>query len=416
MMKILVIDESPFVKNYIQKKMEENNVIVHVASNGLEGMLKMRSETPDLIIMEYELSRKSSVELLKEKMGSTSLKRVPVIMISAQFDKKKIMDLSQYKVKKFLTKPIKIDALFKAICELLNIKFEMDATPSIMETHFNDNILFVEIAMGLNWDKIDLLKFKIAELMKLYKIYAPRTLVIMSNLNVEEDSDRKVLALLGNIIETTHTPKKAVKILTSLGFIKKIIAGHTDFSNIEVVDNLDKAIDSLLDNKVLEQSLLSQRMYKQDLLAAKKVKTEKNQDIQFHFEEESKPDYSISCDSTIVIVDDDVVIQEFVKTAFGDTGCNVIAYSNGRNFLEDLPKKQFDLLFIDLMMPVMNGFEVLHRMKQMKANLPVVVLSALSRKETVVEAKKYGILSYLIKPITPKMLHAKAAEILKMSF
>jgi DNA-binding response OmpR family regulator len=60
MKKILLIDESPLFRDYLTKKLSEQRFEVIQAVNGLDGGLKLRSELPDLVIMDYFLSRKSS--------------------------------------------------------------------------------------------------------------------------------------------------------------------------------------------------------------------------------------------------------------------------------------------------------------------------------------------------------------------
>ena len=121
-------------------------------------------------------------------------------------------------------------------------------------------------------------------------------------------------------------------------------------------------------------------------------------------------------DMTVAVVDDDIVIQELIKTVFGETGWDIIVYENGKQFVEDLPNQSFSLIFLDLMMPEMNGFQVLQYVNEKGYDLPIIVFSALSRKETVVKAVSYGINSYLIKPLKPESLMKKAVEILRTNF
>jgi len=76
----------------------------------------------------------------------------------------------------------------------------------------------------------------------------------------------------------------------------------------------------------------------------------------------------------------------------------------------------FDVVFLDLVMPEMNGFEVLHNLKQRGIEVPIIIFSALTKKETVAKAVSYGVKSYLIKPIKPDKLFRKATEVLKANF
>jgi DNA-binding response OmpR family regulator len=68
------------------------------------------------------------------------------------------------------------------------------------------------------------------------------------------------------------------------------------------------------------------------------------------------------------------------------------------------------------MMPVMDGFETLRAMAARGIRTPVIVLSALSKQETVIQALQLGVRSYLIKPLKPEDIRKKATEILRTNF
>jgi len=136
--------------------------------------------------------------------------------------------IAQFEVKKFLTKPVRMDLLLKAISELLKVELHVDATPCIIEAHLNDEILFVEIARGLNLEKIELLRFKIKELLQLYEITYPRALVMMTDLEITEDDNVKFQQLIDLIIEYAGPYAKHMKILTKPDVISKFISDVQD--------------------------------------------------------------------------------------------------------------------------------------------------------------------------------------------
>jgi len=67
-------------------------------------------------------------------------------------------------------------------------------------------------------------------------------------------------------------------------------------------------------------------------------------------------------------------------------------------------------------MPVMSGFDLLEYIKRKNYTFPVIILSALSQKETVKKALSYNIKSYIIKPVEPDFILKKAYEALNMDF
>src|SRR6056297_3618796 len=170
MKKVLLIDESQLFRDYLGKKFEDQGIEVSMGVNGLDGALKLRSEHPDLVIMDYYLTRNSSLELLEKKQADPNVADVPVIMVSSKVERDKVLQVARYGVRKFFSKPVKIDSLMKTIGEQLGISMSLDTTPSIIEAHFNDRILFIEVAQGLNTEKIELLRYKIQELLELYAV------------------------------------------------------------------------------------------------------------------------------------------------------------------------------------------------------------------------------------------------------
>jgi CheY-like chemotaxis protein len=118
----------------------------------------------------------------------------------------------------------------------------------------------------------------------------------------------------------------------------------------------------------------------------------------------------------IAAVDDDPVIQELIKNTFGKTGALVSIFSDGEEYLKAVEGSDFDLVFLDLMMPKVDGFEVLRSLQARDIRYPIIVLSAISQRETVIKAFQMGIKSYLIKPLKPEDLFKKSMEILKANF
>lgn len=409
MRKVLVIDESDLIRNYLKKKLSTYGLEVIAALNGFDGMVKMKNSLPDLIIMDYYLSRLSSLEILKEKKANPNTAATPLIMATSKIDKAKLLEVAKYNITKFFTKPVKMDALIETVSSILGIELKIDNAPCIIEAHFNDEILFIEIARGLNREKIDLLKYKIEELLRIYKVKVPKVLVIMSDIKIESADTGKLKVLFENIVGATRSPAKAIKILTSSQQVKSFIEGHSDFGKIEITENLSKAMDGFLGIKVSDFVDDGMSIVKSDFLISQTPRGGEEETIQLRFAEEMR-------DITIGVVDDDMVSQELIKTTFSETDWRVLAYGNGKEFVEALKNETFDLIFLDLQMPVLDGFGVLAYLKEKKMELQVIVLSAVTEREIVAKAIRSGARSYLIKPISPGGIFKKTTELLKCNF
>ncbi len=418
--RILVIDESSLFREFLKQKLEEYGFEVDVAVNGLDGWSKLRADPPDLVVMDYYLSRISSLELLQKKADDKNVAPVPVIMASARIDRDKIIQVARYNVRKFFTKPIKIDALLNTVAELLGVKLDLDNTPSIIEAHFNDEILFIEVAQGLNREKIELLRYKIKELLELYEVKTPKVLLMMSSIEVTPQDSLKLATLIQNIVEYSGARPANIKILTNSDYVQRYVEKSDDFSDIEVTNNLEVAMDGLLGRKAGSYMDSESRTVQQEFLTASAPKKEGGETINMKFEGERTQDFHLNdlgSNIKLAVVDDDFVIQELIKTAFSDTEFQVGTYGNGAEFLADYPSREYDLVFLDLMMPEMNGFQVLEEVNSRGGEKPpIIVLSALSKRETVIDALKYGVKSYIIKPLKPEWIRKKATEVLKLNF
>jgi len=420
MKKVLVIDESQLFRDYLKKKLEDYGFTVDVAVSGLDGSSKLRTSLPDLLITDYNLSRKSAVELLKEKHDNPNTKEIPVIMASAKVDRDALMGVAGYNVRKFLTKPIRVDALLKAVSETLNVPVSIDTTPCIVEAHVNEDIMFIEVAQGLNREKIDLLRYKIHELLDLYELKTPKILVLMTSIEVSTADSIKLQSLFSSVLEVSGTSKRNIKVLTRSSYVREYLESRSEFAGVGVSDNLEDAMDGLLGRKVGGPVLEPGPDSRDDVLGTSAPKKKRGESINMRFQEEqqnSSFELSSLGDSTrISIVDDDEVIQELIRSSFADTRVQIHAYGNGRAFLDDEEALDSDLVFLDLMMPEMNGFQVLETLKGKDLRLPIIVLSALSKRETVVQALKMGVSSYIIKPLKPHDIRNKASEILGLNF
>lgn len=79
--------------------------------------------------------------------------------------------------------------------------------------------------------------------------------------------------------------------------------------------------------------------------------------------------------ANILIVDDDNSVQRTLRLLLEADGHHVVSAPDGRNGLDLAEAEAFDLLFLDIFMPVMDGFETLRRFRQQQPTLPIVAIS-----------------------------------------
>jgi adenylate cyclase len=113
--------------------------------------------------------------------------------------------------------------------------------------------------------------------------------------------------------------------------------------------------------------------------------------------------------SRILIVDDTEATRELLARRLGREGHQVVEVANGRAALDRVALEIFDLILLDMMMPDLNGYEVLTQLKAdvRFRHIPVIVVSALDEIDSVVRCIEAGAEDYLSKPFDPVLLRAR---------
>jgi CheY-like chemotaxis protein len=120
----------------------------------------------------------------------------------------------------------------------------------------------------------------------------------------------------------------------------------------------------------------------------------------------------------ILIVDDDSAVQLTIRLLLERAGHNVATASDGRNGLAQFQSGDFELLFLDIFMPGMDGFETMRLVHQQKPLTPIIVISGRpmppdSGPDFLTMAMKLGAVSQLQKPFKPADLLAAVAGCLE---
>lgn len=115
----------------------------------------------------------------------------------------------------------------------------------------------------------------------------------------------------------------------------------------------------------------------------------------------------------VLVVDDDPGILTVVRRNLDARGYVVASASRGAEALRQLAMEDMDLVILDLMLPDMDGLDVLRRMRQISDTPPVIVLSAKVEGPTKVEALDSGADDYLTKPFDMEELLARVRAVLR---
>ncbi|PIT95894.1 response regulator [Candidatus Falkowbacteria bacterium CG10_big_fil_rev_8_21_14_0_10_37_14] len=116
---------------------------------------------------------------------------------------------------------------------------------------------------------------------------------------------------------------------------------------------------------------------------------------------------------TILIAEDEDTLAHTINLKLNSLGFNVETASDGEEALKRLAQGGIDLLILDLIMPKVNGFQVLEEMSRLKYQIPVVVATNLGQAEDLKRVRELGAKDYFIKSeVSIKDLVNKVATIM----
>jgi DNA-binding response OmpR family regulator len=118
----------------------------------------------------------------------------------------------------------------------------------------------------------------------------------------------------------------------------------------------------------------------------------------------------------ILLVDDDLTLREMYDERLKDEGFTIVQASNGEEALAKAHELKPNVILLDIMMPKINGFDVLKQLKEDTdtQNIPVILLTALIQDVDRLQGKKLGAADYIVKSETmPGEVIAKIKAVIK---
>ncbi|MEK6552260.1 MAG: response regulator, partial [Bacteroidota bacterium] len=302
--------------------------------------------------------------------------------------------------------------IFDFIIEKINYN-EFNELISKVESHFEKNIRKI-VFIDIHQDEIEALKKSFGDAF-----------------------DIAIISSLANVGERIRNEKPHLVIIDIAAFMEQSLQIIYEISqdrllkNVPVILKLPKVLThdqiNKLNNKFKEIALivrshpldvlkvLRDRLKIDDNITNRKNKlieeTYPNEQANYYQKNESSKDSK----PTVLIVDDNndalFTIGEFVK----EMNCNTIFAHNGMECLLTLNHVEPDLIFLDIMMPQMDGFETIKRIRNEKRfeNIPVIALTAYAMLDNKEVIEKNGFNDLVTKPINSQVLASKLKKYLK---
>ena len=416
MKSVLVVDASPLLLDFLKEKFASLKLEASFVQDKLDSIPRMASLLPDLVIVEVHSTEEISffAEYLQKVKADPNASRLPLITAGPAIDKQYIALFQKLGVLKYFTRPLKFDAFFEGIFNILQISSHIDRTPCMISLHRKENIVVVEVAQGLNREKISILRFRLAKIIEKGSIDVPKVILIVSNIDLSFVDAINIEFLMTTILANHKVVPKNMKVLTASKFMKELLSGHTEYAEIETASEISSFANFIADN-VTPASIT-------DLVEEKicTLEEDKNSyaEIQFVSDENAPTRTVVKSNGFdpylihVAIIDDDSVILDLLSNAFRAKRMHVDNFTNCVEFMDNVLEKKYDLIVLDILIPGISGIDLMKKIKVIPDAPAVFVYSQATKKEIIAQALLLGAKQFFVKPQKPDFIVQKAIDFL----
>ena len=117
---ILVLEDEPAVQTLLRKQLAAHGFSVTIAGDGLDGLMKLESLQPDLIICDVMMPNLDGMGFVKAIKGHNNTQKIPVIFLTAKTDPRSMIDGINVGARFYVTKPFQIDDLLAKVQKALS--------------------------------------------------------------------------------------------------------------------------------------------------------------------------------------------------------------------------------------------------------------------------------------------------------
>lgn len=415
MKKVLISDKHTLFRDFLKEKLEEDQIEVVISIAPRDLYTKLITSLPNLVILDMDENNKEEMDFLVKKSQDFNTAGIPVIITGEKQDRTNIAALAKYGVIKYFEKPIQFDMFFSSIGLSIHAPLSLDTTPCVLDLHRNNNIVFIELALGLNREKIALLKFKLSEMIEKEELDSPKIILMLTNLDLTFVDGYNLEFLIDNIIACPKVHNKNVKILSLSPFVRDFLDGHKEYTKIELSTKLPNLLNSLVDTTVTSDvsDVITNK------ILAPSATGQMSDSITTRFStEDAVPKNNVQKKAAgtvlnVAILDSNDSIRELSKKSFEAIGASCSCYSEGVPFCKEYKDGKFDLIILDVLLKDRTGFSVLKFINDKKLPPPVIVYSTSLQRDIIVKTLGLGAKTYLTKPKKPSVLIQKSLSLLK---
>lgn len=388
MKKVLIIEDDPIVAHIYKTRLERENYEVEVATDGQDGVKQMNDCTPDAVMLDLMLPRMNGVDVLKKIRSRSEFLNTPVIVFTNAYVPTMINEAYQAGAtqvfnKATLTPRQIIDALHTAIYSDDPDFANSGAAPNPITGGGSPAATTSEKLASTNKEN----EYQ-SEMVKTFNDSAPEILLSL----------RKMMS------EFSKTSDEASKVEHLLNLYRKVhgLTGSAGLAGLHNISLLSSALEVLL-----------KELYdKPKNVNASTLRTVASS-IDFLFELFQRAPKSNLLDRKpveILVVDDEILSRRAVSYALEKAGLKAASVEDSQAALHQVTAKQFDLIFLDVQMPGIDGFELCTKIRGIALNktTPVIFVTNLNDLKSRARSSLSGGNDFIAKPFMFIELSVKA--------
>ncbi|MCP4724814.1 MAG: response regulator [bacterium] len=372
---ILAIEDDIHFAKILRKCSRENSFKFIHAGDGETGLELAKNLKPEAIILDIKLPGKSGVEILDSLKSNMKTRHIPVHMMSVEDENR---DLLRRGASNYIQKPIDYEQLQSTFRKISKLEDEGIKSLLIIE---NDDVLRKNMKKLIGNGDIET-TFAGTGDEAIKKLKKKNFDCIILDMKLPDMSGYDILK---NIKESDSTNKPPVIIYTGKDLTKDEIEELQRYSDAIIYKDV-KSDERLLD----EVSLFLHRVVED-------MPEEKRDLISKIYDKDA-----VIKGKNIMLVDDDMRNVYALSKILEDSEANVITVSDGKKAIDFLKKeKNVDLILMDIMMPVMDGYETMRHIRKLEKykTIPILALTAKAMKDDADKCVSAGANDYITKPV-----------------
>jgi len=439
MAKILLLEDNEVNREMLTRRLQRRGYRVVVGGNGTEALPKALSEKPSLILMDMSMPVMDGWEATQQLKANPETQHIPVIALTAHAmagDREKSLAVG---CDEYDTKPVDIERLVSKIEQLLpksppsptDVPTEDlptdDRVQRLLLSHLrhelctpiNAIIGYSEILLDETKDPSIGVDPKFHETLSqdLQKIYAAGIQLLDSARAVLDPArlEANPIAQDINTFSSTVRLELLTPLSTVIGYCEMLRedASAAIAADLERIHTAAQTLLSLINDIVnlAQQQLqaIANQVAVPYNLKLDSPTTQTFAQTAAGLLQSYQHQMPATLEGTILVVDDNVTNCDLLARQLDRQGYTVATATNGAQALTMLEETPYDLILLDILMPNMNGLDVLTRLKQNLSwqTIPVIMISALDELDSVVRCIEMGAEDYLPKPFNPILLRTK---------